>query len=259
MRALLFDLDETLVEEEEPVVAALRATAGEPEARSGLDADALAATVRVRARELWQSGPMFPYCLSIGISSGEGLWCHFVGTTDELARLRGWAPGYRRGAWAAALADFGVEDDLLAHDLAERFGRERRARHAVFSDAVPSLDWARRHNYKLALITNGASCLQREKLAASQLERYFDVVVISGDFGICKPAVPIYTRALECLGIHAKAATMVGDSIERDIDGAHAAGIRGVWINRFQRTPSSPCPSVVIETLHRLPEALAAL
>jgi putative hydrolase of the HAD superfamily len=77
--------------------------------------------------------------------------------------------------------------------------------------------------------------LPREKLAASQLERYFDVVVISGEFGIGKPAVPIYMRALEFLGIHVEAATMVGDRIERDLDGAHAAGIRGVWINRFRR------------------------
>ena len=59
MRALLFDLDETLIEEEEPVVAALRATAEEAQARYGLDADGLAETVRVRARELWRSGPLY--------------------------------------------------------------------------------------------------------------------------------------------------------------------------------------------------------
>jgi len=173
--------------------------------------------------------------------------------------LRAWAPHYRHDAWAAALADFGVEDERLAHDLADRFGHERRARHAVFRDSVPALEWARSQNYKLALITNGAPCLQREKLAASQLERYFDVVLISGECGIGKPAFPIFMQALELLGIHAEEATMVGDSIERDIDGARAAGLRGIWINRFRRLPSSSRPPSVIETLHGLPGALAAM
>jgi len=37
--ALLFDLDETLIEEEEPVVAALRATAEEAQSQYGLELD----------------------------------------------------------------------------------------------------------------------------------------------------------------------------------------------------------------------------
>jgi FMN phosphatase YigB (HAD superfamily) len=31
---------------------------------------------------------------------------------------------------------------------------------------------------------------------------------------------------------------MVGDSFERDIRGAHAAGIRGVWLNRDGARPA---------------------
>ena len=257
--ALLFDLDETLTEEVQPVLTALRATAREAEARYGIADGALAATVPERARELWRAGALHTYCLALGISSWEGLWCRFQGEAPELAALRAWTPSYRSAAWAAALATFGIQDEQLASELAERFGRERRARHAVFGDAAPALEWARRHYGKLALVTNGASCLQREKLAASGLARYFDVIVVSGEVGVGKPAAPIYTQTLELLGVRAAAAAMIGDSLERDVEGARAAGLHAVWINRSRREPATPRPRLEIETLHRLPEALAML
>ena len=102
---------------------------------------------------------------------GEGLWCRFEGDGDELAGLRRWAPEYRREAWRRALADQGVADDALAEELGERFGTERRARHEVFADVPAALAAA---GVPLALVTNGASCLQREKLAGSGLADRFD-------------------------------------------------------------------------------------
>jgi putative hydrolase of the HAD superfamily len=219
----------------------------------------LAAAVPERARELWRDGALYTYCRGLGISSWEGLWCRFEGDAAELASLRAWVPGYRLAAWVAALATFGIDDESLARDLAERYGEERRARHAVFSDAVPALEWARRTYSRLALVTNGASCLQREKLAASRLERYFDVVVVSGDVGVGKPAAPIYTQTVERLGVTPGAAAMIGDSLERDVQGARAAGLHAVWLNRSQRPPAGPRPAVEIDTLLGLPEALARL
>jgi putative hydrolase of the HAD superfamily len=259
LEALLFDLDQTLTEEEQPVLAALRATASEAEARYGLDPGSLAARVPERARELWRAGALHTYCVGLGISSWEGLWCRFEGNDAELASLRAWTPTYRSAVWAAALATFGIEDEPFAQHLAERFGRERRARHAVFSDAAPALDWARRHYTKLGLVTNGASCLQREKLAASGFERYFDVIVVSGEVGVGKPAARIYSRTVELLGVPAGAAAMIGDSLERDVEGARAAGLHAVWLNRSRVRPAGPPPPFEIETLRALPEVLATL
>jgi putative hydrolase of the HAD superfamily len=261
LEALLFDLDQTLTQEERPVLAALRATAREAEARYGIAADELAVRVPERARELWRSGALHTYCVGLGISSWEGLWCRFEGEADELACLRAWAPGYRSAVWASALATFGIHDEPFARDLAERFGRERRARHAAFSDAAPALEWARRHYRKLALVTNGASCLQREKLAASGFERYFDVIAVSGEVGVGKPAAPIYRHTIDMLGVPAAAAAMIGDSLERDVIGARAAGLHAVWLNRARRPPPAERPpvEVEIESLQGLPEALARL
>jgi putative hydrolase of the HAD superfamily len=257
--ALLFDLDETLVVEEPAAVAAFEATARAAADRHGVDAAALAAAARSRARELWRAAPTYGYCLRIGISSWEGLWCRFEGDEPDVRSLRAWAPTYRREAWRLALGEQGVEDAELAEELGERFGTERRARHEVFADALAALRELR-VSHALALVTNGASCLQREKLAASGLSDYFDIVVVSGEFGVGKPDTSIFRHALSQLGSDADGAVMVGDSLARDVDGALAAGLDAVWVNRFGRSRPAERPDLVeISTLRDLPGALSAL
>jgi putative hydrolase of the HAD superfamily len=144
-------------------------------------------------------------------------------------------------------------------ELGERYGKERRARHDRFADVPACLDELR-DSHKLALITNGASCLQREKLTAAGLDDYFDVVAISGEFGIGKPEPSIFEYTLSLLGSDREQAVMVGDSLARDVDGAIAAGLRAVWVNRSGSSRPEDHPGLVeITTLSDLPRALQAL
>jgi len=195
---LLFDLDDTLIPEEAAAVGAFAATARRAAARHAVDPARLALDARARARDVWRAGPGYPYCRRIGISSWEGLWCRFAGDEPSMVALRNWAPGFRRRSWAAALADQGIDDDDLARELGSAFGEERRARHACFDDAVAALT-ALRDTHRLGLLTNGASCLQREKLAGAGLSGYFDVVVASGDIGIGKPDPAMFHHAMSLL------------------------------------------------------------
>jgi putative hydrolase of the HAD superfamily len=258
-RALLFDLDDTLVIEEPAAVAAFLATAEVAVASHRVQADRLALAARERARELWYATPAHPYCLRVGISSWEGLWCRFEGEQPDVRWLREWSPRYRREAWSLALADQGVHDPVLAEELGERYGKERRARHDRFADVPACLDELRDY-YTLGLITNGAPCLQREKLSAAGLDDYFDVVVISGEFGVGKPDPSIFEHALTQLDCQSEHAVMIGDSLTRDIDGAIAVGLHGVWVNRS----GQPCPAdrpdlVDVSTLSDLPAALGSM
>ncbi len=195
----------------------------------------LATGARRRARELWYSIPEHPYCMRVGISSWEGLWCRFEGERPEVRALRAWAPTYRREAWRLALIDQGIRDDQLADELGECFGAERRSRHELFDDARAALE-AVAESYSLALVTNGASCLQREKLQAVGLSEYFESVVVSSDLGVAKPSVAIFAHALDQLRVKGEHATMVGDSLTRDVEGAIAAGLRGIWLGRCRTT-----------------------
>jgi putative hydrolase of the HAD superfamily len=231
-RALLFDLDETLMVDEPAAEASFVATARwARERHDGIDPQGLAADARARARELWYAAPTHDYCMRVGISSWEGLWCRFEWQGDDARSLREWSPAYRRETWRLALLDQEIDDAPLAVEMGERFGEERRERHQVFPDAAPALTELR-ENHSLALLTNGAACLQREKLEASGLSSHFDAVVVSADLGAAKPDAYAFEYALERLGADREQAVMVGDSVSKDVDGALAAGLGAVWVNR---------------------------
>lgn len=248
--ALLFDLDDTLVPEEPFAVAAFQATAA---SAPGVDAARLAVGARAHARAVWRTGATWSYCKRIGISSWEGLWCRFEGDSDEMRELRTWAPEFRLQAWARALADQGLDDVALAVELGERFGVERRALAEPFPDT--SLLAGLRERHRLALVTNGAACLQREKLERSGLAEHFDAVVVSGDLGIGKPDPAVFRHALSLVDAAADDAVMIGDTVERDVDGAVAAGVRAIWINRFgEQRPRADL--VEIASLDELPALL---
>jgi putative hydrolase of the HAD superfamily len=229
--AVLFDLDETLMIEEPAAVAAFYATADTAAEQHRLDVPALALAARMCARDLWRESPARPYCRRVGISSWEGLWCRFSGPGQDLSRLRAWAPTYRREAWRRGLVAQGIDDLQLAAKLGDRFASERRSRHAVFPDAAPALRLLAT-THQLGLVTNGARCLQREKLAASGLAAHLHAVVVSADLGTAKPDPTVFGHALRKLGASAAETIMVGDSVTKDIAGARAAGLGAVWLNR---------------------------
>ena len=165
--------------------------------------------------------------------------------------LREWSPRYRREAWSLALADQGVHDPVLAEELGERYGTERRARHDRFADVPACLDELH-DSHKLALITNGASCLQREKLTTAGL-------ALLGSDREHAPASSASESPRGCAR-RSKAPVMVGDSLARDVDGATAAGLRAVWVNRSGSPPPEDRPDLVeISTLSELRGALQPL
>lgn len=243
--ALLFDLDETLVADEASTEEALQATCLLAQQRHGLDPQVLTCAVRQQARSLWQAAPTIGYCRAVGISSVEGLRARFLGDDPCLASLRAWAATYRYEAWSSALAVLGVQDGPLAERLAARFVEERGARHTVFADVVPALTILKR-TYALAIVTNGSPELQRAKIRGAHLAPYFDAIVVSGEIGVGKPEPQPFIHALALLGVAATAAVMVGDSLERDIAGAQRAGIRAVWLDRYESMTG---------TEHRVPQA----
>lgn len=251
-RVLLFDLDETLVAEAAADLRAAETAAATAAGRCGVDATTLAEATLSRARGLWARGPMQSYCMRIGIAGNDGLWCRFEGKQPETVALRRWADTFRQAVWTQALAEQGIEDPALAKELSERFGEERHALHEPFDDVLPALE-AVRDRYALGLVTNGASCLQREKLVASGLAEYFEAIVISAEVGIGKPHASVFHEALARLGETGEHAVMFGDTLSADVDGARGAGLKAVWLNRFrQERPPDRADLVEAETLSDL-------
>jgi len=221
LRAIFFDLDETLVLEEASVHGALDAACQIEAAQ--INSRELREAILKHGRELWRAGPEIEYGRRLGISSWEGLHGDFSGDGPNLKRLREWAGSFGRNAWSAALADFGVRDADLAARLDCRFRIERSKRHIAYPDAAATLRQLRTR-FKLGLVTNGAPRIQRDKVEGAGLSGYFDSIVASGDVGVGKPDPAIFRHALELLGVRPQEAAMIGDTVERDIAGVVAKG-----------------------------------
>lgn len=234
LKAVLFDLDDTLLWDEKSVKEAFKATALKAkEAYPGIDPEELEQAVRKEARELYESFETFPFTKQIGINPFEALWAHFSeGDNENFRKLEKLAPDYRKEAWTRGLKAVGIDDAVLGLELAEQFPKERRARPIVYEETFPVLD-ALKGTYKLLLLTNGAPDLQKEKIAGvPELAGYFDHIVISGNFGQGKPAESIFHHALNLLGIEAGEGIMVGDKLTTDILGSNRVGLSNAWINR---------------------------
>lgn len=261
---VLFDLDDTLIQQAAADGAALRATiASLGDALGSSSAEALRQAVPREAQTAWLASPFAEYTERIGISAGEGLWAHFLGDHPALRGLRDWTVGFRRGVWQAALADAGLDrlaEDVVGCDhLASRFAAERRAHHRLWPDALTTLRRLRA-TMRLGLVTNGAPCLQREKLAASGLAPLFDSVVISGDLNIGKPHRAPFEQALRDLQASPAQTAMVGDNPLRDIAGAQGAGLAlSIWLRRGPHGPVGHItPDAAIDSLTVLPALLDA-
>ena len=140
------------------------------------------------------------------------------------------------GAWtkivAHAMERIGLVDADLAKTIAEEFAARRRERMRLFPDALACLEGARRDGIPLGLVTNGDARQQRYKIERWGLAKYFDAVVIEGEFGVGKPDPSVYRHVLDSLGIAPADAVMVGDNLEFDVDGPQRLGVRGLWLDR---------------------------
>lgn len=229
-RAVIFDLDDTLIWDERISRQALMETAAYGAAAHNLDAGRLAAEAKQAADELWRGHAPVERCDQLGIVAFEGMWGHFHGEDDYLAHLREWTPRFRREIWERALQAQGIEDRTLAGELGEMFAGRRRALQDRLPGAEQVLHGLQKAGLRIGLLTNGAASLQREKIEASGLGMLFDAAVVSGEIGTGKPDPAIFHHLLERLGVSAGDTLMVGNSLSRDIVGGKRAGLRTCWL-----------------------------
>jgi HAD superfamily hydrolase (TIGR01549 family) len=104
----------------------------------------------------------------------------------------------------------------------------------LYEDVLPVLEDLRRSQLRIAVVSNGIRDLT-EFVAHHRLD--VDAIVDSRSHGRVKPHPTIFQSALERLGVNAEDAVMVGDSIEEDIEGARALGMRAILVDREDRHP----------------------
>jgi HAD superfamily hydrolase (TIGR01509 family) len=136
--------------------------------------------------------------------------------------------GYRRARLEHAVAPWGQIGDA---DFEDYYRVMNRTIHEVppKDGAHETLRALRDAGYRLAILTNGPSALQRGKLERFGFIPLVDVVAISGEIGAAKPDRAAYDAVVEMLGLPREQLVMVGDNWEWDVAGALDAGLAGAY------------------------------
>lgn len=80
---------------------------------------------------------------------------------------------------------------------------------------------------KLALLSNSASAYLRGELAKYDLEKYFDLIVISSEVGMAKPHAEIFSYILNKLQLSSSEVIFIDDN-PKHIESAKEVGIKGI-------------------------------
>jgi putative hydrolase of the HAD superfamily len=218
MKAVIFDLDDTLYQERQFVESGFRAVARVLAQRSGSPEAGLFARM-VEILETEGRGAIFDRLLS-EVSPG-------LHTPDEVRLL------------------------LYVY-------RSHRPEIGLFSETRPTLSLLRTAGYRLGIVTDGAGTVQRNKIAALGLEPLVDAVVCTDEIGRewWKPSTTPFTVALALLDVAAADAAYVGNDPGKDFAGPNALGMRTIQIGAWGRGDAIPDEykaAHFIESLHEVP------
>ena len=161
---------------------------------------------------------------------------------DRLERLRDRCADEMRRA-------LGIEE--LDHATARRVMLEA-LEFTPYPDVEPALRDLRKRGMTVVIASNW-DCSLPDWLRPTGILELVDDVVTSAEVGAAKPSPRVFERALGIAGVEPGEALHVGDKVDNDIEGAAAAGIRGVLLQR----EGDPPPGVEsIRSLAELPALL---
>jgi|ERR1700733_13162897 len=140
----------------------------------------------------------------------------------------------REKRFGIILAKYGVvASSEKLRDLAVHY----RSKYQLSRRAVPGakelLHALRHRSLKTAIISNNLVEEQMDKLQHCELLNLLDSLTISEEAGFAKPDPRIFEIALDRLQCKPDESIMIGDSWENDILGARNAGISSIWYNCY--------------------------
>jgi HAD superfamily hydrolase (TIGR01549 family) len=226
-RALLVDIDDTVVDWIGPARDAVIAAVATHRTLAGSDPERLAdrfLEIVEETHELWLNGKL---------------------SVDGLRALR----------IARLVAESGSADLETgeADELAAAYRDAYLAARRPVIGAAELLAEVRGRGARIVAVTNNLVAEQEDKLRHVGMRHLFDELVISEAAGISKPDPAIFDLALRRAGVRPDEAIMLGDSWANDVMGAIGSGIAAAWLNRTGA--SVPDASVLVLVLDGLQPA----
>lgn len=233
IKAIIFDLDDTLYDQKSPFSAALTQKT----------------QLRFSPAELAELFNRF--------RDFTDRTFHQV-TAKELT-LEGWQTARLRYTLTDLVPETITTDWAIQFEIAYQ---KALSKIDLFAGLAPALEQLS-HCFQIGIITNGPAKIQRQKLHQLQIERYVhpDNIFISDELDLAKPDPSIFTTWAHQVGIRANQAAYVGDNVLLDMTSAKHAGWQTFWFNHRRQSQVQPAviPDQIIETPAELSDLLLAL
>jgi 2-haloacid dehalogenase len=126
-----------------------------------------------------------------------------------------------------------------------------------WDDTLHCLNTLREEGHRLAVLTNSSREMTAALLNKAGLDGFFEATFSCDDIGACKPHPLPYRTVVEKIKSWPEEACLVA-AHGWDVAGADAAGIRSIWISRFEKSwpfPGSP-PGASVANLAEVPSVL---
>lgn len=208
IKAIIFDLDETLIDAQKGLKAAQKATAEK------ITKHYSTKQLQLETKQLTQKLSEFD---------------------DEMNRKR----KYNRNEWwPLFLKRIGVDDDLsgsLIEELTETYWSTYEDSATPFSSLDSVLEYLEEKDYLMGLLTDldGPNISKRERINPLKFSDMFDAIVVGGeDTANSKPDSECFHLISEKLGVKPENCCMFGDKPFTDIKGAKSVGMKTILVKR---------------------------
>ncbi|MGW8950865.1 HAD family hydrolase [Streptomyces sp. NPDC055709] len=121
--------------------------------------------------------------------------------------------------------------DAEADEWFARYVAHYEAAWQLFPDALPVLDLLAA-DFRHGVLSNSSIRNQHRKLTVLGVRDRFEAVVCAAELGVAKPQAAAFHAACEALALPPRDVAYVGDHPDIDAEGAVAAGLTGIWLDR---------------------------
>jgi putative hydrolase of the HAD superfamily len=234
MRAIVFDVDDTLYDQQQPFRNAVNRIF--PEVKQQ---DLHKMYIRFRHH----SDERFPLVMS-------GDW------TLEFMRFYRMNESLKDLGYTEISTEKGLEFQTVYEDELDNI--------TMHPEITKLLDCLKEHNIPMGIITNGPTDHQYKKVKQLQLENWVpsNHIIISQSTGYQKPEKEIFDLASQQFNMDPAHTLYVGDSFENDVVGARNGGWHALWFNhRLRSLPENEtaCYKAEITCFTKLYPAIEAL
>ncbi|MBN1959966.1 MAG: HAD family hydrolase [Deltaproteobacteria bacterium] len=226
-RAVLFDLDDTLISFDSTTTPAWIETCALFAEEAGVPSDVLHQAI-----------------------SDFGRWYWSDPTRHQQGRLE--LEETRRKIVAEVLVRLDRPNEALACRITDHYSALQKSCIELYPDALDTLEFFKAKGISLALVTNGNAVMQRRKIDRFHLNAYFEHCFVEGELGYGKPDPRVFTGALDALKTAPHDTWCVGDNLVWDVAGAQACGIYGIWKAKDAKDHGEIVPDRIIHELREL-------